>query len=387
MVTSSRIDLNARHVRSLAWHGDAAIDLLAGGTVYHLDGTISEPETPRVHAFPFDSVIGNDRLAILHERYGTKGLLVHVDDGKEVREINRHYYYARDYAYPVTVLTLPDGQDAIVHCPREYCSLDIEVATTGECLTRREYHSDDIFHSNLHVTGDGRFLVENAWVWQPWNVVLAYDLQRALEDPAHLDGAGIRVPQGGSTGWEPRNVTTCGHVVVTASVHDGPEDPEKEAEFDVLPAEPGVEETSPVHPDRVRQVRASELSIIDQAGNPIDLGSTNKRPEGYHYLLQAFDLDSGRITSSRLMPEPPGRMMAVGPRHVVSFYDHPKLIEVATGKVLARWEDLHAGPEQEQPSAMMKPPGLPVLACDPDRRRFAIGMQARVILIQLSGID
>ncbi len=386
MVNFVRHDLSTGYIRSLFWHGESIVDLLEGGTTYHLDGTVKEPAMHRAFAYPFDSIAGNDEYAVYHEKYGTKGLLVRVDGIEQVRELNRNYYYARDYAFPIAVFNLPDGRDAIAHCPGDYCSLDIELVEGGDRLTKREYHSSDIFHSKLHASEDGRFLVENAWVWQPWSVVQAYDLRLALQEPHHLDGEGIRVPQGGALGWEPENVTTCGHRVVTASTLQTNDDPLSDEEFEILPAEEGVPEaTGKEDPKRVRQVASSELSIADAAGNPIDLGITTKRPAGYHYLLQAYDLDAGRITSSRLMPELVGRMMAAGPHHVVSFYDHPKLIEVATGKVVARWEDIYAGPEQGQPSAMMKPPEFPVLACDPIHRRFAVGSKDHVSVIQITG--
>ena len=382
-----RSDLEVKYLRSLIWHGDVVVDLLGGGTCYHPDGTVNEPDVHRMFAYPFDSVTGNDPYAVEYERYGTKGLLIRVDGNEQVRELNRSYYHARDYAYPITVFTLPDGRDALIHCPKEYCSLDIELAADGDCLTRRDYQSVDIFHTKLEVSEDGRFLVENAWVWQPWSIVRAYDIRKALQDPTHLDGGGIDVPQGGSLGWEPESATVCGHSVVTASVLLGNDDPLADEEFEIRPAEAGIPEAHSVDPTKVRKVTSSEISITDQAGTPIDLGSTNKRPADLHCLLQACDLDSGRITSSRFMPELVGRMMPAGPRHVVSFYDHPKLIEVQTGKVVARWEDLYAGPEQGQPSAMMRPPGLPALACDPTRRRFAIGSENHVTIVQLTGID
>ncbi|MBN2153703.1 MAG: hypothetical protein JW839_19760 [Candidatus Lokiarchaeota archaeon] len=390
MVPFKRRDLDVTYLRSLAWHGDCAIDLLDGGTRYHPDGTIEEPRVHRGFAYKFDSVVSSGNHAVLHEKYGTKGLLVSMEPLDVVRELNRSYYHAEDYAYPIAMFDLPDGRGAVAHCHKEYCSLDIETVEGGEVLTERTYNSSDIFHSKLDVSADGRYLVENGWVWHPWNVVQAYDIRRALKEPGHLDGDGIAVPQGGSLGWEPESVTMCGHHVVTASVvESGDGDPmEGEDEYEIKPAEKGIPESvAPGDDSRVRRVASSELSIVDGQGNPIDLGVKAKRPPGLHYLLQAYDLDGGHITSSRLMPDLVGRMMPVGSRHVVSFYDHPKLIEVATGKVVARWEDLFAGPEQGQPSAMMRPPTLPTLACDPAHKRFAVGTEKRVTFVELGDLD
>ncbi len=386
MAGFKRYDVGVQHLESLAWQKDAVVDYLNGGVKYFRDGTIEEFQIPIMYPYRFDSVEATGNFVVFYERYGTKALLI-KQNLHMIRELNRNYYYAEDYAYPITGFQLPDGRDAIIHCPKDYCSLDVELVEGGDCLTKREYKSEDYFHSKLQVSLDGRYLVENAWVWHPVSVVQCYDIQQALQDPAHLDGRGIQIPQGGSCCWEPENVTICGHRVITASVLESSEKPEQETEFEVRPAEEGVPESADSREKKkVRRMATSELEIVDQAGNPIDLSVTTKAPAGIHYLLQTYDLDQERILSSRLMPELVGRMMPAGPSHVVSFYDHPKLIEVATGKVVLRWEDLFAGPEVGQPSAMLKPPEFPVVAFDPVHRRFAIGTKDHITMIELEGL-
>jgi hypothetical protein len=388
MVNFKRYDIDVKYLRSLAWQGDAVVDFIHGGIKYFRDGSNEEAPMLLIYAYPFDSVEVAGKSAVLYEKYGTKAILLRAQDLHLVRELNRSYYHAKDYAFPIVPFQLPDGRDAIIHCPQDYCSLDVELAESGEILTKRDYQSRDYFHSNLQVSLDGRYLVELAWVWQPWNVVVCYDLQQAINDPFHFDGYGIEVPQGGSRGWEPENVTIWGHQVVTASILEPGEKAEEESEFEVSPAEEGVPESEESqNKGKIRQVAASELCIVDGDGNPIDMSVTTKTPAGYHYLLQAYDLNNARILSSRLMPEMVGRMMPIGPSHIVSFYDHPKLIEVATGKVVLRWEDLYGGPEVGQPSAMLKPPKLPIVACDPAHQRFAIGIEEHITIIELGGLS
>lgn len=387
MVIFNRYDFDVKFLQSLSWQKDAVVDNLNGGVKYFRDGTIEEPSISIQYPYPFDSVEVAGNFAVLYEKYGTKGLVVKTQDLHQIRELNRSYYYAKDYAYPIAALRLSDGIDAIIHCPKDYCSLDVETIEGSEILTKREYQSQDYFHTKLQVSSDGRYLVEHAWVWQPWNVVLCYDIHHALKDPSHLDGHGIKVPQGGSCCWEPENVTICGHCIVTASILESSEKPGQETEFEVHLAEEGVLESAvSQNTKKIRRVAASELEIVDIAGNPIDLSDTTKKPGGMHYLLQAYDLDRERVLSSRLMPGMVGRMMPAGKNHVVSFYNHPKLIEIATGKVVLRWEDLYAGPEVGQPSTMLKPPGFPTVACDPAHQRFAIGTKDHVTIIELDGI-
>ena len=45
------------------------------------------------------------------------------------------------------------------------------------------------------------------------------------------------------------------------------------------------------------------------------------------------------------MPERVGKMMPVVDQYIIAFSRYPKLIEIATGKVLFRWEDIDSGPD------------------------------------------
>ncbi len=65
---------------------------------------------------------------------GTKGLLL-ASDGRLIREVNRSYYQAEAYRYPLVLCTLPHGHPGLVHCPERYNQLEVEVAVTGERLT------------------------------------------------------------------------------------------------------------------------------------------------------------------------------------------------------------------------------------------------------------
>jgi hypothetical protein len=359
MTDFKRVDIETEYVASLCWHGDRLLDVLGSGRTYHLDGTMLAPQMTRGYAYKWDSVISHGRYAVLYEAHGTKGLLVDLERSSDIRELNRPYYHANDYRYPVTLFRLPDGRDVIAHCPTEYCALDIEDILSEERLTKRDYKPDDIFHSNLAASLDGRYLLDRGWVWQPVNVLCVYDVERALKEPGHLDGDGIMLPYSSAHAWEPETAAFCGHKLVYSSFLEGSyEGEEPETNFEIIPAEPGVPEKTTEHDgSKVRRVVASELSISDADGKPVDLGDTTKNPPDTRFLLQVFDLDSKTLLSTREMPEFVGRMMPVGDSHVVSFYDHPKLLEIETGKVVHRWEDLVAGPEVFQPSVMMKGPG------------------------------
>lgn len=129
-------------------------------------------------------------LAALLQTTGTKGLLLKADK-RLLREVNRSFYHAEAYRYPLVLFTLPDGRTGLIHCPARYNQLEIEEAVTGDPLVARgERTPKDVFHSRLAVSVSGRYLLSAGWVWQPWSCVMVYDLLAALEDPARLDSLG-----------------------------------------------------------------------------------------------------------------------------------------------------------------------------------------------------
>jgi hypothetical protein len=109
-----------------------------------------------------------------------------------VRELNRSYYQAAKYRYPVALFTMQDGRTGLVHCPFEYNRLDVEDALTRRLLTVGESpERADIFHSRLMVSPSGRYLLSAGWVRHPVDVVVVYDLHhQALADRSVLDSYG-----------------------------------------------------------------------------------------------------------------------------------------------------------------------------------------------------
>src|SRR5688572_248076 len=96
-------------VQSLCWQGDDLVDWVHRGVSYRLDGTSSGPHP--TYGYRFDKAVAfpDGRYAVVYEQLGTKGLI--LKEGCFVREINRSYYCAGAYEYPVALLTLPDGRD------------------------------------------------------------------------------------------------------------------------------------------------------------------------------------------------------------------------------------------------------------------------------------
>jgi len=316
----SRIIIPVKNkVRSLCWQGDDLVDPVGGWVRYKLDGTIDASKV--FYAFRFDRAVisNNGNYSVIYEELGTKGLILKNDN--LIREINRSYYCAGAYEYPVVLFNLPDGTDVVAHCPDNYNVIEIEEVATGKRLTSRKGPSMDFFHSRLQVSPDGKYLMSAGWIWHPFDTIQLFDLERVLDDPQTLDKT-----------WE------CD-----------------------LMAE-GVEE---IH---TATFNGSDLIVFGG-----DSEETNPR-------LVVFSIHDRKALSSSPLESPAGTLMALGDL-AISFYEHPKLLDLVTGKVLRRWPELQSGLQNSSIIHHHDPP--PPIALDPLNRRFAIANSEAITVIQL----
>lgn len=319
--------------QSLCWSGEALVDWLSGGNRYGLDGSVVEP--PVRYGYRFDGAVmsPDGRYAVLYEKLGTKGLV--LKEGRVAREIHRSYYHADAYEYPIALHTLPSGRTLLAHCPDEYCRLELEDVETGERLTRRESESPDFFHSRLQFSRDGRHLLSAGWIWHPVDAAYVFDVARALEHPESLDQLqGIEM---GDSFLEVHSATfgEKDTLVLWLSGLEGNEMP-------------------------------------SGGGQPVeDVG------------LAAYSLSERRFLSVASPENAVGTMMGMG-GYVVGFYEHPRLIELATGRVVEQWPELATG--KQASSIIRHLDRLPPLALDPARARFAVGTEKGIEVVQLSGL-
>lgn len=163
-----------------------------------------EEHPPLAHysfGYHFDAAISSEdgEYAVVFHKTGTKGLL--LKQGKILREINRSYYQAEVYEYPVAFAFLL-GRTYLVHCPIDYCRIDLEDAETGKIVTDVPGRDPkDFFHSRLEVSPDNKTLISRGWAWHPFDYIEAFDLEAALSDPLILDsGRSPKVPSEICTG-------------------------------------------------------------------------------------------------------------------------------------------------------------------------------------------
>ena len=103
------------------------------------------------------------------------------------------------------------------------------------------------------------------------------------------------------------------------------------------------------------------------------------------FVLQPDQIGRYSITEKRFLTlaplaEPLGTLMPVGD-YVVGFYEHPKLVQIATGEVVVRWPELATGNQNSSISRTLET--LPPLALDPANRRFAVADGEQISVIEL----
>jgi hypothetical protein len=325
--------------QSLVWHGDELVDWVGGGVRYRPDGSISRPRVS--WGFRFDAAVTEPQgeFTVVYSRVGTKGMLLR--NGVFVRELNRSFYHAEAYEYPVALVRRGD-RVWLVHCPDEYNKLEIEDAAKGERLTTRTSKAADFFHSRLAVSPNGRYLLSAGWVWHPWSGVVFYDLDEVLRRPEVLNGLDWCSPTSRHTCFAEEE-SACWLNDDEALLSGGEEE---------------------------------DLSDPEDAAR----GENRLKPFG----LAVFQIHQQAIRSLCVPGDTIGTMMPVGQSHVVAFYKHPRLIRLSDGATELTFPQLASG---TQSSSIICSQEVPALALDPARRRFAIaqGDDVHVIFLSVSG--
>ncbi|MEU9240902.1 hypothetical protein [Streptomyces sp. NPDC048385] len=317
--------------KSLVWQGDELVCAVDGGRCWGRGG-----EELKAAAFtwssPFDAgtaSVSGPYSAVYQER-GTKGVL--CEGERIVRELNRSYYHAPDYDYPLALGALGNGREVVVHCPDEYNVLQIEDAASGERLTVGEREPQDVFHSRLSLSPDGRYLLSIGWYWQPFGAALVYDTALALSDPATLDGGGV---------------------LPYAAVMNG-------------------EVTAGCWLDTDRLVLATGAEEWDEeetAGLPPRHLGVWSVPEGrWLHRNPAGDAD-------------PGVLLLPRGDQVISFPGHPRLLDAATGRLVAEWPQVGVPAKGTCFGGRHVP--TPVAALHPDGTRLAVAQAGGIALIAL----
>jgi WD40 repeat protein len=294
-----------RQVKTLCWQGEFLVDYV-GINKYSLSGEITSRGVN--WTYRFDKVISSPdgKYSVVLENYGTKGLVLEGD--RLIREINRSYYCAESYEYPLTIFRSLDGRICLAHCPEEYNQIEIEDIETGERLTSdRESH--DFFQSRLQASPDGKYLLSAGWVWHPVDMVEVYDLE---------------------------NISSSEYFNLC---HD-------------------------------ETLNLFELNSAAFVGNSVIAVTGNGEGDENDKYICAYDIEKRSVLSKSKLNESAGNLMAVGEKYVVGFYEHPKLINLRTGEILKEWKEISSG--KQNSSINVQNEKYPPTAIDIERKRFAI---------------
>jgi hypothetical protein len=277
--------------KSLVWDDGCLVDWVAGGTRFHLDGRVEDPGVRYAYCFDAAAATSTGNFSAVYTKLGTKGLI--LERGTVLREINRSYYQANLYEYPIALFSLPDGREVIAHCPDEYNQIEIDLLRTGERLTQSNTRKPkDVFHSRLNASADGKHLVSAGWSWHPVDVVEVFDVLKALAEPSHLDGRGVL-----ESIWTECGISAAffgnGHVAV------------------------GYE---PVTHDDV----------------------SNQAPCATPQM-QMYDLSSPGAPRACSLDASAGAMMAIDDQYFLSLQVFPKLVDLRAGRVVEAWPHLACG--------------------------------------------
>lgn len=313
-------------IKSLCWSGDNLIDYVGGISTIDLEGNISQPRVNFTYRFDGAIASPDGRYAVIFEYFGTKGLLLR--DGKIHRELNRSFYCADAYEYPIAFVNLGSGSWGIVHCPDDYNVIEIESAETGERLTKPDRKHVDFFQSRLTISPKNRWLLSAGWIWHPLDSIMLYDLSEGFEDPrfysGHWDGG-----LGDLSFWE-----ICNAVFLSD--------------------------------DRL---------LVSGAGDQTHEDNSDEIAVGI------YDLTKLEIISRKPIIEPTGELLPISDDLAVSFYQHPKILNFKTGQIEFRWDDIETDKKNSSISFLDK---RTIIAADIRQKRFAVATPRSIEIVLLS---
>jgi hypothetical protein len=329
--STRRVNFKAE-VKSLHWADNSLIDYVGGGQVARPDGTHVARRLNWAFGFDRVAVSPSGRVQILYAELGTKAIV--TSGFKVIRELNRSFYCSDSYEYPICVFALPDGREAIGHCPDEYNRVELEDLDTGMRLTARETKAPDVFHSRLRPSPDGRHIVAAGWVWHPYGVAQLFDVEAALIRPESLDEHGplTDFPLNGEV------EAVCWLDDDTIAISTTPEEALGKSDSDEL--------------------QPSQLGV--------------------------WSISEQRWLSRCTPRERVGTMHELNGK-VLSLFGHPKLIDLVSGQIVSEWPEIDTG---RQDSSIRPHDGarLPAVAIDSPGRRFAVAEGKDAVIVDATGL-
>ncbi|GAA1591898.1 hypothetical protein GCM10009678_87700 [Actinomadura kijaniata] len=140
----------------------------------------------RLHVAP-----RGDFAAVVRD-YGRHGAVVDLATGKTVMKLDGGDYRCDTVPFSLA-FTEHEGRTVVVH-RTDWNRVDATDPATGELLTDRTLDKEsslDYFHGALHVSADGRWIVDDGWVWAPVGIPYAWDLRAWLSGEPRVAEEGL----------------------------------------------------------------------------------------------------------------------------------------------------------------------------------------------------
>jgi hypothetical protein len=315
---------------TMHWDGEGVFDVTSGVRV-RMDGVKSSSHLLTV--YEFDRAIGlHHRGVVWTVAYANRQTKAAVfRNGKLLRELNRSFYCAHAYDYPIALAVSPADRAIVIHCPEYFDILEIEDLETGTTLARLPKTPEMEFHSRLAVSHDNRYLLDAGWFWHPFGGACVFDLPSLIQTPERASA------------------------VVT---FEGPAE---------------IDSAAFLNGDKV--VVTSTDEDTDSAEQSERLGRMQ---------LGVWSLTEKKWSSKVNLAEPSGMIMPWR-EWVISFYGYPKAIDPKTGTVVYRWQHLYSG--KQIGSVDLGNPEPPPIALDPRNGRFAVASASAVHIITLDAAN
>lgn len=133
----------------------------------------------------------DERFVAVVNRHGQYGIVIDLEQGKVVLNLDRGMYHIEHTIFPLAFVEQVN-KTLVIH-GTDWNRLDITDLLTGKLLTERsptEYqreeerpeHYLDYFHGELTVSPDGKWIIDDGWVWTPIGVPRVWDLSKWLHE-------------------------------------------------------------------------------------------------------------------------------------------------------------------------------------------------------------
>lgn len=324
-----RQTLKTNNLQSMSWFNDTLVDWTNAGKQYFTNGQVREIGKYN-YAFNFDSSIisNNGQYAVIYQKQGTKGLL--LKNGEILREINRSYYQADNYEYPVAFVTAKNGKTYLIHCPSEYCRIDFEEVETGKVITNHKGRKpSDFFHSRFEISPDNTTFISKGWAWHPYDFVEIFDIEECIQNPLLLDKSKIS--------------PVVDAEICTASYINNDL---------ILIGSPN--HTEPFNHDLSDKLKNGQVAVWNIKSNTI----------------------SGIVSANFTIG---GHLTAIDEEYAWDLFDYPKIVNYQTGQVEEKLEDIFTG--QQVSSIIHHLDNLPKIAFNRKTKQVAISNKDKIEIL------